>query len=56
MSDIIVETEASIEQITEALNDAGIECFIYVAPPHVVEFLDNLREDERDYEINGGSK
>ncbi len=30
MEDIIIETEASLEQVTEALNDAGIKCFIYI--------------------------
>ena len=26
---IIVETEATIEEVTEALNDAGIVCYVY---------------------------
>ena len=26
---IVVETDASIEEVTEALNDAGIVCYIY---------------------------
>ena len=30
MNEIIVETEANIDEITEALNDAGIHCFIYI--------------------------
>tara|TARA_R100000005_G_C4986047_1_gene194380 strand:- start:261 stop:404 length:144 start_codon:yes stop_codon:yes gene_type:complete len=29
MTDIIVETEASLEEVTKALNDAGIKAFIY---------------------------
>tara|TARA_B100002019_G_scaffold253745_1_gene235465 strand:+ start:65 stop:169 length:105 start_codon:yes stop_codon:yes gene_type:complete len=30
MNEIIVETEANIDEITEALNNAGIYCFIYI--------------------------
>ena len=30
MNEIIVETETNIDEITEALNDAGIHCFIYI--------------------------
>ena len=30
MNEIIVETEANIDEITEALNNAGIHCFIYI--------------------------
>ena len=30
MNEIIVETEADIDKITQALNDAGIHCFIYI--------------------------
>ena len=29
MNEIIVETEASIDEVTQALDDAGIKCFIY---------------------------
>tara|TARA_R100000458_G_C8255007_1_gene231246 strand:+ start:743 stop:859 length:117 start_codon:yes stop_codon:yes gene_type:complete len=29
MTDIIVETEASIEEVTKALDDAGIKAFVY---------------------------
>jgi len=32
---IIVETEATIDEVTEALNDAGIICYVYL-PEEVI--------------------
>ncbi len=29
VKDIIVETEANIDEVTKALDDAGIVCFVY---------------------------
>ena len=46
MKNLIIETESDINEITEALNDAGIRCIVYEMDEYVSVFekLAKLKE------------